>query len=51
MTVFVYEKLKMERLKILHLHNGKVELCFFKQRKNAFQLEAKIKIFVRSIEF
>ena len=51
MTVYVYEKLKMERLKILHPHNGKAELCFSKQRRNAFQLEAETKIFVQSIEF
>jgi len=51
MTVFVYEMLKMERLKILHPHNGKAVLYFSKQRRNAFQLGAEIKIFVRLIEF
>lgn len=51
MIVYVYEKLKMEKLKKLHPHNGKAELCFSKQRKNVFQLEAEIKVFIQSIEF
>jgi len=51
MIVYVYEKLKMERLKILHPHNGKAKLSFSKQRKNVFQLEAETKVFIQSIEF
>ena len=51
MIICVYGKLKMERLKILHPHNGKAKLYFFKQKRNASQLEAEIEIFVQLIKF